>query len=184
VPKTVTLQDSTVADLLAALGAAQAPGPTPTPTPTPEPTPTPPAPPGVRVVTVPWTHTAGLPNITIMAGEVISFAITPPGGANSNGLLGSFSISPTDQNAYFDRVIALATAPGEFSAALGSSAMKTGQEPSVYFSVGGYPTKTVWGRTYTDTNNADLTAGKTYYVNVKQVDPTRSCRINYGLSPV
>jgi len=177
VPKTITLSDATVAELRAVLGDAPptpVPGPAPSPQPVPNQTPS-----GVRIVAVPWKTTIGLPNVTIMAGETIAFALLVPPGATSWGRLSNFSISPTDANAYFDRQICLSDVPGDFSQKLAPSALKTGQEPNVYFSVGGYPLDKY---KRLDKSNANLDAGGTYYVNVRQVDPTLSCRINYGLA--
>jgi hypothetical protein len=133
-------------------------------------------------VVVPWKYQAGLVHTLIKVNNMLVFSFTIPQGYSSQGRLCNFSISPTDANAYWERKIALSDQPREISPRLSDSAMKTGQEPNVYFSVGGYPMKKNFiGISYADKSNADLVAGKTYYINVLQV-VGNDCNINYGLS--
>lgn len=175
-----TLTDTDLWNLKQALAAATAPATTPPTTPVV-------TPPGVRVIQLPWAKTPGSPgpNITIGVGEVLAFAFTPPLGFSSNGVLGNFSFSPTNQNAYSDRYLCLSDTPGDFSQKLAPEALKIGQEPNVYFSVDGYPVRQSprGGYTYVDKTSANLTPGVTYYANVKQVDRNVTATINYGLSP-
>lgn len=172
----ITFTDPDLWNLKQALASAQPPAsPAPTPAP-PAPAPTPVG--NARLVVVPWGNTKSIVSQTINAGEALAFAITPPAGLSTGGQLANFSISPSDQNAYFDRLICLSAAPGDFDNPLRPSARKQGQEPNVYFSVGGYPV----GRLgQPDMSSATLMPGTTYYVNVRQLDPTKACRINYGL---
>jgi hypothetical protein len=151
--------------------------------------------PGITsTVTIPvsWNYTSGLTSTKSFGGfapgQAVVFVFTVPSGVQSDQL-GNFSTSPTDQNAYNNRTVALSDTPCDLSGKLAASSVKIGQEPNIYFSVGLYPSKTVLGRTYNDTSNAKLNAGQTYYVTVVQEDSTgnntcnsSSCNINFGLA--
>lgn len=151
--------------------------------------------PGITSTTtipVSWNYTAGLASTKsaggFAPGQAVVFVFTVPAGVQSDQL-GNFSTSPTDQNAYNNRVVALSDTPCDLSGKLSPSSVKIGQEPNVYFSVGLYPSITRLGRTYPDTSNAKLNAGQTYYVTVIQQDGSgnntcnaSACNINFGLA--
>lgn len=179
--KTIVLDDTTFDALNRALAASSKNNPTPQPTPQPaQPTPQPTPSATTRVVSLPWVTTPGIARMAIAAGETVAFAITPPVGFSTHGKLANFSISPTGGNDYFDREICLSAKPGDFTP-LVPSAGKRGQEANVYFSVGGMP-KYWFG--LANKSNADLTPARTVYVNVRQIDPTKACSIDYGLTVV
>lgn len=152
-----------------------------TTTPQPQPNPQPTTPPGVRVVAVPWKLVVGSQSTRINVGEMVAFAITPPAGFSSNREYCSFTQSPTDGGAYFQRVMCLSDRPGVFDTTLGAAALAYGQETRAYFTVGGR--KQLPYNRGDDMRYADLTPGQTYYVNVRQIDPAISCSINYKLTP-
>lgn len=151
---------------------------------TPQQPPTPPGPtlpPGVRVVSVPWKLVVGALSTRIAVNEQVAFAVTPPVGFSSNREHCSFTQSPTDGNAYFQRVMCLSDRPGVFDTGLGSAALAYGQDTRLYFTVGGR--RLLPYNRGEDMRYADLTPGQTYYVNVRQIDPAISCSINYKLTP-
>jgi hypothetical protein len=164
--KTIILDDDTFTVLRSALDHSvptmEEPKPTPVPAPTKD-----------SIISVPWTFRAGTFTTTIDPGETVSFAFVPQ---NTNGKLANFAVSPTDGGAYFDREHYLSDSPGEFD----DDGLKVGQSDRRWFSCGGYPTDR-YGRE--NTRYPALTPGKTYYVNVRQKDPTLTCRVNYALTP-
>jgi hypothetical protein len=144
------------------------------------------------VIPVSWNYTSGLTSTKnsggFAPGQAVVFVFTVPSGVQSDQL-GNFSTSPTDQNAYNNRVVALSDTPCDLSGKLSASSVKIGQEPNIYFSVGLYPSITRLGRTYPDMSNAKLNAGQTYYVTVIQQDGSgnntcnsSSCNINFSLA--
>jgi hypothetical protein len=180
-------------------------GSTPPPAPPPSPPPAPPPPggniscsniPGItatKVIPISWQYVSGIASTAKSIGgfganDAVVYVMTVPAGASSGGRLGDFSMSPTDQYAYNDRMISISDAPCDFSRKLGRASVKIGQEPNVYFSVGGYPL-TRYGTQ--DTNNANLNPGQTYYVTVIQKSTVDggstcmagTCNINYALHP-
>ena len=151
--------------------------------------------PGITSTTtipVSWNYLSGLQSTKssggFAPGQAVVFVFTVPSGVQSSQL-GNFSTSPTDQNAYNNRVVALSDTPCDLSGKLAASSVKVGQEPNIYFSVGLYPMKTAGGRTYPDTSSALLNAGQTYYVTVVQQDGSgnntcnsSACNINFSLA--
>ena len=165
--KTITVGDDTFLALMAAMLATDQLPTAPSPVPAPIPAPT-----KDSVISVPWAARAGTFTTTIDPSETVSFAFIPQ---NTNGKLANFGVSPTDGDAYFPRFHALSDKPGEFPGAIAAQ-----QSYRFYFSCGGHPTDR-YGRP--DTRYPDLTPGKIYYVNVRQQDPTLTCRVNYALMP-
>lgn len=137
--------------------------------------PPPPATPGV--FTIDWSNYVGQRNVNLTVGKVFTFGFTIPPNYNSNKRLCYFKVSPHDGTAYWNRQITINQSPGIMTGTwMGCS--RSGQEPTLYFSVGGYP---VSGYLKTpDTRNPDLVAGQTYYINVLQTEGV-NCSINYGL---
>ena len=174
-PKTVILQDTTVADLLQALNAVPAVNPATDPN-------RPPYVPGGSIL-VPWKTTIGLPSMDVPKGGILSFAFSAPVGYTSRGAYCNFSIAPTGGADYFFRDVCLSDVPGDFSQKLGASAIQHNNEAAVlYFTVGGYPVKkTPYGAAYENKSQPDLQAGKMYFVNIRNQDPSIITRVNYGL---
>jgi len=151
--------------------------------------------PGITSTTtipVSWNYTSGLTSTKSFGGaapgQAVVFVFTVPAGVQSASL-GNFSTSPTDQNAYNNRTVALSDTPCDLSGKLAPSSVKVGQEPNIYFSVGVYPTITKFGFSSFDTSNPKLNAGQTYYVTVVQQDSpgnntcnSGACNINFGLA--
>jgi len=146
-----------------------------------------------KVIPVSWLTSVGTGISTKSAGgigpgDAAVFVLTPPAGASSAGRLGTFRVSPTDGNAYNTRIISISQTPCDFSRSMGIASVSQGQEPTLYFSVGGYPIDR-YGRTIT--TNANLTGGQTYYVTVIQETSvgganacmSSACNVNYGLTP-
>jgi hypothetical protein len=144
------------------------------------------------VIPVSWNYTAGLTSTKSFGGfapgQAVVFVFTVPAGVQSASL-GNFSTSPTDQNAYNNRTIALSDTPCDLSGKLAPSSIKVGQEPNIYFSVGVYPTITKFSYSYPDKSNPMLNAGQTYYLTVVQQDSpgnntcnSSACNINFGLA--
>ena len=138
-----------------------------------------------------WNYVAGLVSTKsfggFAAGQAVVFAFTVPSGVTSNGVLGNFSMAPTDGNAYNNRFMGLSDTPCDLSGKLAPNSITGGQNGYIYFSVGGYP-KDKYGRL--NTQNANLNAGQTYYVTVvQQASPggdntctSGSCNINFGIA--
>jgi hypothetical protein len=163
--KTIILDDDTFTVLRSALDHSvptmEEPKPTPVPAPTKD-----------SIISVPWALRTGTFTTTIDPGETVSFSFIPE---DTNGNLANFAVSPTDGGAYFDREYCLSDKPGVFEGVVTSQ-----QSDRRWFSCGGYPTDRYWRQ---NTRYPDLTPGKTYYVNVRQKDPTLTCRVNYALTP-
>ena len=146
-----------------------------------------------KVISVAWTQSIGTgistKGVGFGPGDAVVFVLTPPVGKTSNGAYGTFRTSPTDANAYNTRIMSISATPCDFSRSMGIASVVQGQEPTLYFSVGGYP-KDKYGRTVT--TNANLTAdGRSYYVTVIQeisvgganTCMSSVCNVNYGLIP-
>lgn len=145
-----------------------------------------------KVISVPWQATIGTgfstKGVGFAPGDAVVFVINPPSGASSGGKLGSFRVSPTDASSYNTRIMSISASPCDFSRSMGIGSVVQGQEPTVYFSVGGYPLDK-YGRT--TTTNANLTGGRPYYVTVIQevsvgganACNSSYCNVNYGLTP-
>ena len=143
-----------------------------------------------QVVPMAWQIVSGIVSTNKAGGfnanDAFVFTITPPPGTTTKGQLANFSISPSDSSAYNNRLIAISDTPCDFSGKLGPASVKMGQEPNVYFTVGGYPVDK-YGRP--NTSNANLTAGQPYYVTVIQQSSvggggtcSGTCNVNFGLS--
>jgi hypothetical protein len=145
-----------------------------------------------KVIDLSWKYVGGVISTRGSGGfgpnEAMVFVVKVPAGANSRGMLGSINISPSDAAAYNDRLMSLSDTPCDFSAKLGRTSVMKGQEPVIYFTVGGYPVDR-YGRP--STLNANLDGGKTYYITVLQksiVDGANTCmntqcNIDYKLLP-
>lgn len=147
-----------------------------------------------KVIPVAWQTTIGTGFSTskqggFAPGDAVVFVVTPPVGASTHGGFGTFRVSPSDGNAYNTRIMSISATPCDFSRSMGTASMVQGQEPTLYFTVGGNAVDK-YGRTIT--SNANLTAdGRSYYITVIQqltVGGTNacnssSCNVNYGLTP-
>lgn len=144
------------------------------------------------VVALPWNHTSGLTSTRAQggfpAGKAFVFKFTPPSGYSATAT-GRFSMVPTDANAYNNRFMVLSDKPCDLSGSLGKGAAVSGLGPTIYFTVGAYAKKTVFGQSVDDTSVPKLNAGQTYYVTVvQQATPggentcfAASCDGNYSL---
>ena len=153
----------------------------------------------VKVVSLPWQYIATTGNSTAKAaggfgaGEAVVFAITPPAGTNTGGRYVTIGISPTNSQSYNQRSYAISSSPCDFSRSLATATVVGGQSGTLRFTVGGYPLSRFSQQPIT--TNADLIAGRTYYVSVVQQalvgDGSRptgvntcmnsSCDVNYQL---
>jgi hypothetical protein len=119
-------------------------------------------------------------------GEAVVFVFTPPVGVNSGGQKGRFTTSPSDAAAYNTRLAVLSDTPCDFSGKMGRGSVVASQEPTLYFTVGGYPTNR-YG--ITDTTYPDLKGGVSYYITVipqhsvggENSCTSSQCNINYSL---
>lgn len=180
--KTITLSDAAAAELLSALNAAgsQQPGPQPQP-------PEPPVPsvPGVKVVDISWASTAGRAVARIPASGSLAFRFTVPAGYRGGPC--SFSQSPSGGADYYFRNTMLSDKPGEFAEgpfdplAVKAMSAKANQDSRQVFMVGVPFLRGVLVKR-PDLSIPILESGKTYYFNVRQVDPTLSCQIDYALN--
>lgn len=161
--KIITLQDATVADILAALGVAQ-PGPVIVPPPTDIPA-------GVVVIDVPWALHVGTQTATIHPVQTLAFRVIPQ---DTHFNTASFVISPTSSADYFERKFCLSETPGAFDGLVRG-------DGRIYFTAGASFPIDKYGRA--DTRYPCLDPGKPYYFNVEQKDPSLTCRINYALTP-
>jgi hypothetical protein len=122
-------------------------------------------------------------------GDAVVFVVKPPAGATTGGKQGIFGISPSDANSYYDRIISLSARPCDFSGSLGTWSVKKGQEPSIYFSVGGPAIDQRKGTVISAV--PVMQAGQEYYFTViHQQSPggantcmSSNCNVNYGLLP-
>jgi hypothetical protein len=153
----------------------------------------------VKVVSLPWQYLATTGNSTAKAaggfggGDAVVFAITPPAGTDTGGKYVTIGLSPTNSQSYNQRSYAISTSPCDFSRSLGTATVVGGQSGTLRFTVGGYPLSRLSQQPIT--TNADLVAGRTYYVSVVQQallsDGSRpsgvntcmnsSCDVNYQL---
>jgi hypothetical protein len=121
-----------------------------------------------KVIALPWQYLATTGNSTskvggFAPGDAVVFTITPPAGTSTGGKYASIGISPTDSKAYNLRVTSISTSPCDFSRSMGLASVIGGQSATLRFTVGGYPVSRMGTQV---TSNANLTAGKTYYVTV------------------
>lgn len=186
--KTVTFTDATWAEITSlVLGTAPVVTP-PTPTPTPDP-----VTPGVKVIGLSWASTIGRQTARIPAGTTLAFKVTVPASGIPLGKLHVFTQSPTDGNAYFFRNTCLSDIPGDFTGgsfplAVTRTMQGSNQDARIKFTVG-IPYMRPVPAQYAgilqptiDTSVAILVPGKTYYFNVRQIDPNLSCNIDYSLN--
>ena len=163
--KTIILDDDTFEVLRSALDhsvpATEEPKPAPTPAPNKE-----------SIIFVPWQIRTGTFSTTIDPAEVVTFEFNP---RNTNGKLASFTISPSDKDAYLFSEMCLSSVPGKFEE---HGVMGLGGR--LWFSCGGYP-KDRYQRD--DTRYPNLEAGFNWFVNVRLKDPTATAKINYALMP-
>jgi hypothetical protein len=146
----------------------------------------------VKIIGLPWQTTIGRQVAKITPGVTLAFAFTVPMVGIPFGQLHDFNVTPTDGNAYFARNTCLSDKPGDFTGgtlplSVSRTMQDSGTDQRRRFTVG-VPYVRPVPEQYknilqptTDLSVAVLVPGKTYYFNVRQVDPTLTCNIDYAL---
>lgn len=148
-------------------------------------------PPGVKVIPLPFVSTIGRAVAAIPKATTLAFQFTVPLTA-VQGQLHDFTSTPTDGNAYFMRNVCLSDIVGDFTGGSFPDNIKramqgANQDVRIRFTVGVPYVRPVPPqyagilKPTTDLSIPVLVPGKTYYFNVRQVDPNLACNIDYAL---
>jgi hypothetical protein len=155
-------------------------------TPPPVVVPPPSVPPGVKVMEMPFRSTVGAGfYILIPAGVTGAVKITPPADYKSGDRwYCQFAQSPNavsvdGHDNYYKRICKVSNFPGDLMGAIGSNT-----DSRYNFTIGSRvikPARASYLPAVEDTTTPMFEPGKPIYFNIKQEDPTMSCRVDFQI---